>query len=100
MASQEGALFVNVGPLSVVTEIHVFFRYMLKVLEGIAFLKGFGDFWITKVDFNEIWSKKAHKRHPKYPPLGHLGEALGHLRPPLGDLGCPWGLSVLPLVAL
>ena len=73
---------------------------MLKVLEGIAFLKGFGDFWIAKVDFNEIWSKKAPKRHPNYPPLGHLGGALGHLGPPLGGLGCPWGLSVLPLVAL
>ena len=38
--------------------------YMLKVLEGIAFLKGFGDFGTAKVDFNEIWSKKAPQRHP------------------------------------
>ena len=73
---------------------------MLKVLEGIAFLKGFSDFGAAKVDFNEIWVAKALPVTPKYPPLGHLGGALGHLGAPLGGLGCPWGLSVLPLVAL
>ena len=70
-----------------------FFRYMLKVLEGIAFLKGFGDFWIAKVDLNEIWSKKAPKRHPKTPPFGHLGGALGHLGAPLGGPWVPLGPS-------